>query len=197
MFAVSIVYVLGHNRVAPAPQSGNYVVHFSSAIFGVFAKYWEWSVGPLRLSTPLHMRPWVVPAGVAVLSLALLVFAALKLRAQGWAAGFFLAWYVITLTPLLPFSDHLTDYYIYIPVIGLCWLGGWAFVEAWSPLPAERGARAKVIPSSQWKMLAGVLALLYVFLALTTRWRGIELPADASRARSGGGGGPGARVAPR
>jgi hypothetical protein len=171
MFAVSIIYVLGHNRVAPPPRSGDYAVHLSASTFRVLATYWEWSVGPLQLKTPLNVSAWVLPAGVAVVSLALLAFAVWQLRARAWAAGFCLAWYVITVAPVLPFRDHLTEYYIYIPLIGLCWLGGWAFVEAWAVLPSSVAAG---LSSSLLKMLATVLALLYVFLVLPRTLEGEE-----------------------
>jgi hypothetical protein len=38
------------------------------------------------------------------------------------------------LSPVLPLRDHMTEYYVYLPVIGLAWLAGWAAVSA--PRPA-------------------------------------------------------------
>jgi hypothetical protein len=41
---------------------------------------------------------------------------------------------------MLPLRDHVTEYYPYIPLIGLAWLGGWGLVEAWRRGPAGRAA---------------------------------------------------------
>jgi hypothetical protein len=30
---------------------------------------------------------------------------------------------------VLPLRDHITDYYAFVPAIGLCWLGGWALAQ--------------------------------------------------------------------
>jgi hypothetical protein len=54
---------------------------------------------------------------------------------------------------VLPLRDHLTGYYVYVPLIGLCWLGGWALAEAW-------------IADTRAKTVATALALLYTFLVL-------------------------------
>src|SRR5213078_2656699 len=35
------------------------------------------------------------------------------------------------LAPVLPLRDHMTEYYVFLPVLGLAWLGGWALAEAW------------------------------------------------------------------
>ena len=75
-------------------------------------------------------------AAIALVSLALLVFLAGKLRAGYQAALFCIVWYVVTFVPMLPLRDHETEYYPYIPVIGLAWLGAWGLIEAW-----RRGGR--------------------------------------------------------
>jgi hypothetical protein len=109
--------------------------------------------------TPFNVPPWLVPAGVAIVSLALLAFVARQFRGgvlpsvNARAVAFCLSWYFITLAPVLPLRDHLTGYYVYIPLIGLCWLGGLAFAEAW-------------IADTRAKAAATALALLYAFLVL-------------------------------
>ena len=88
------------------------------------AKYWAWTVGPLYFWTPVHAPDWLVMAGVALVSLGLLAFAARRR-----AAWFALAWFAIAIAPVLPLRDHITDYYAFVPAIGLCWLGGWALAQ--------------------------------------------------------------------
>jgi hypothetical protein len=155
MFAVSAVYVLLHNAVAPL-RTDYYAMHFTGAIFRTLARYWTWSVGPTFLETPIPLPPWVLPAGVAIVSLALggACFS-LRAAAKGSATTplFCLCWYLATLAPVLPLRDHMTEYYVYLPVIGLCWLGGWAMAEAWSS-------------TTRLKVVATAVAALYAFLVV-------------------------------
>jgi hypothetical protein len=156
MFAVSAVYLGAHAAAAPALKTGGYAMHFTGAMLRTLGVYWTWSVGPTFLYSPLDLPKWVLPAGVAVVSLGLLAWTARKISRGARAAVFCLAWYVILLAPVLPLRDHQTEYYVFLPVLGLAWLGGWALVEAW---------RASAV----------VFAAIYLAMALpagaaTTRW---------------------------
>jgi len=73
---------------------------------------------------------WVVPTGTALLSAALLGFAGWKLRQRQWVACFPLAWFVIVIAPVLPLREHVSDYYLTVPLAGLAMLGAWALAEA-------------------------------------------------------------------
>jgi hypothetical protein len=155
MFAVSAAYAGAHAAVAPMQKSGDYAMHFSGAIFGTLAKYWTWSAGPPFLYTPFDLPKWMLPAGVALVSLGLIAFLVSKLREGERRAAFCVAWYLAVIAPVLPLRDHLTEYYVFLPVIGLCWLGGWAIVER----------RALGIP------LAAIYALMMApDVAATSRW---------------------------
>jgi hypothetical protein len=140
MLAVSIGYTIVHTLAAPPPVTGDYAMHFGSSILRTLAVYWTWSIGPVFLATSRHIKLWMLLAGVAIISVGLLVFVALRLRA-GYRAGLFcLAWYLVTFTPMLPLRDHMSEYYPYIPVIGLAWLGAWGLVEVWRRGPGGRAA---------------------------------------------------------
>lgn len=162
MFAVSIIYVLGHNRLAPIQKTGDYGMHFTGAIWRVLGKYWTWSVGPVFLKTPLQIPEWVVPTGVAIVSAGLVAFLISKVRAGATVALFCIGWYLVTIAPVLPLRDHMTEYYVYIPLIGLCWLGGWAFAEAWSGI------------NRQSRIAVTAVALLYAFLVVPRAVAGAE-----------------------
>jgi hypothetical protein len=153
MLGVSIGYTIMHTLVAPPRTSGDYVMHFGPSMLRTLAVYWTWSVGPVFLPTSKHIRLWMLLAGVAVISVGMLVFLALRLRAGRRAALFCIAWYLVTFAPMLPLRDHMTEYYPYIPVIGLAWLGGWGLVEAWRRASSGRAA-------------AVTLAALYAAMAL-------------------------------
>jgi hypothetical protein len=162
MFAVSIAYALAHNAAAPALQTGGYAMHFTGAMFRTLGKYWTWSVGPTFLFTPFVLPKWLLPAGIAVVSAGLVGYLAWKLRGGTRAALFCLVWYLAVLAPVLPLRDHQTEYYVFLPVIGLCWLGGWAAVSGWRAGP--RG-RAAVVTLAAIYALMGVPTLL-----ATSQW---------------------------
>ena len=63
---------------------------------------------------------------------------------------------------MLPLRDHQTEYYVFLPVIGLCWLGGWAAVSGW-----RAGARGRAAAVT----LAAIYALMMVpGLVATSEW---------------------------
>ena len=124
LFAVSMVYFVVHHAVSTPDKNPVYALHFTGSMLRTLAKYWAWTVGPLYFWTPAHAPTWLVMAGVALVSAGLLAFAARRR-----AAYFALAWFVISIAPVLPLRDHITDYYAFVPAIGLCWLGGWALAQ--------------------------------------------------------------------
>ncbi|PWU03889.1 MAG: hypothetical protein C5B51_17985 [Terriglobia bacterium] len=153
LFAVSLVYVVGHLMAAPNPKTGAYAMHFTPEILGTLAAYWSWSVGPTYTWTPFRWPGWVLPLGIGIVTLSLALFLARKLRRSERAALFCLLWFVAAIAPVLPLRDHMTEYYVFLPVIGLCWLGAWGLVEAWR---------------SGWgaKLLAVLAALSYAVMGL-------------------------------
>jgi hypothetical protein len=162
MFAVSIAYAAVHSFAAPAWKSGGYAMHFTGAIFRTLGKYWTWSVGPTFLFTPYYLPKWLLPTGIAVVSAGLVAFLVWKRRAGERAALFCIVWYLAVLAPVLPLRDHMTEYYVFLPAIGLCWLGGWASVSGWRA--GVRGRTAVVT-------LAAIYALMGVpTLVATSQW---------------------------
>jgi hypothetical protein len=151
--AVSILYTGLHLWVAPPRANGDYAMHFGPSLLRTLGLYWTWTIGPVYLETPPHIKRWMLLAAIAAVSLGLLAFLAMKLRAGYRAAFFCLVWYLATFAPTLPLRDHLTEYYPYIPAIGIAWLGGWGLAEAW-----KRGANPRAA--------AVALACLYVLLVL-------------------------------
>jgi len=141
LFAVSAVYFAVHNVFAPPLKTGLYAVHLTGAIFRTLAVYWTWSLEPAYLRVPR----WLALASLLALTAGLAVFTVRKLRAGVRAPLFFLLWYVAVLSPLLLLRDHLTEYYVFLPVLGLCWLGGWAMAESIRRGAAWRAAAALAV----------------------------------------------------
>ncbi len=162
LFAVSAAYAVAHNAAAPMQKSGDYAMHFTGAIFRTLGTYWTWSVGPPFLYTPFDLPTWMLPAGVAVITLALLWFLAVKLRAGARAALFCIVWYLAVISPVLPLRDHQTEYYVFLPVIGLCWLGGWGLAEGWRS--GMRGRTAAIAAAAIYTLM------MVPDVAATSKW---------------------------
>ncbi len=121
----SIAYVAILHASAPFAASGPYAMHFDGSIVNTFVTYWSWSVSSTYMRAPIPLPGWLIPAGAIVVSLGLLVAAA---RAK-MPGAFCLAWFAFAIAPMLPLRDHVMEYAVYLPVIGLCWLGGAALAE--------------------------------------------------------------------
>jgi len=162
LFVPSLIYVVVHNLAAPVQKTGYYAMHFTGSVFRTLLTYWTWSVGPTFLWTPMVLPKWFLPAGIALVSAGLLGFAAVRLRRGDSLGIFFLVWYLATIAPVLPLRDHLTEYYVFLPLIGLAMLGGWTFMAAW-----RSGAAGKAV--------AVALSALYFFMTspeavAATKW---------------------------
>jgi hypothetical protein len=142
LFGASAIYVAAHLAAAPVQKGGVYAMHFDGSILRTLATYWAWSVGPTYIYTPLQLPDWMLPVSIGIVTVGLAAFLVAKLR-QGYGAALFcLVWYLAAIAPVLPLRDHMTEYYVFLPVIGLCWLGGWGLVAAWR---AGTGARAAAV----------------------------------------------------
>lgn len=153
LFVPSVAYTVLHMRLAPATADPSYILYFDSSIFRTLLTYWAWTVGPARLRTPWNTPTGWVIAGIAVLSAALLALVAARLLKADRLPLFCLAWFVIVLAPLLPLRDHLTEYYPFIPAIGLAMLSGYGVALAW---------RRPAI----WKVVSASLAAMFLVLTL-------------------------------
>ncbi|HWQ56732.1 MAG TPA: hypothetical protein VN442_23805 [Bryobacteraceae bacterium] len=153
LFAVSIAYTAAHMLLIPRQTTGLYVMHFTSSVLRTLATYWSWTVGPPWLVVPWKISvAWVV-AGVVLVSIPLLAFAVRRALRGDRLPSFFVLWYVAAIAPVLPLRDHLTEYYPFLPAIGLAMLGGFALVVAW-----RRNAA--------WKAAAVLTAAVYLVMAV-------------------------------
>ena len=159
LFGISIIYAIANFSYAPKQKTGVYAMHLDGTIFSTLWNYLIWAPGIVRLSpAPTTMAV----AATAVILLALAGFSLWQLRKQNWLVLFFIAWFVIVIAPFLPLRDHVSDYYLTIPTIGLAMLGAWGVSEAWK----ARGV---------WRPAAIAVAATYVYLSssqamLVTSW---------------------------
>ncbi|MDW8355866.1 MAG: hypothetical protein RMK57_15195 [Bryobacterales bacterium] len=155
LFPPSILYAVMHQLAAPKPESGVYAPRFDATVLTALWRYWEMALGPSRL-TPVwpEFARWELAATTA-LGAALLGFVAWHLARRRWRYAFPLIWFLALLGPFLPFSGHVSDYYLAAPMSGLAVLGAWAVASGWNAGGWRRG-------------LAIALAGLYLAVSLPT-----------------------------
>jgi len=132
LFAVSAAYYALHTWAAPRQTTGIYSLHFDSALPFTLWTYWGWAFTPVNT----HLPVYVVLAFTALT----LGFVLYRARLGDRLPSFFLFWFFITLAPTLPLRDHVSDYYLAIPVLGLASI--FALALTTSPAPIRWAAVA-------------------------------------------------------
>jgi hypothetical protein len=160
LFLPSIVFAIVHRIAAPA-ASGVYGMHFGRLILFDLYTYWIWALGPGFLATMIPLKPWLFAASLISLTLALLGVAAWRAWKGDRVPLFGLIWFLFLIVPVLPLSDHQTEYYPFLPSIGLALAGGWAITLAW---------RRTAI----WKAAAVVLVMIYAGFSVTAARRSLR-----------------------
>lgn len=147
LFAISAAYTVLHFLVAPAAKAGPYAIHIDSRIIHTLGTYLLMVLGPERLTHFYWMWPaWLTPAGTLFMAVAVVVAIVL-----GGRAGIFgLGWFLLLLVPMLVLPDHIEDYVLTGPAIGL------AIV-----LAAAIAARPRI---------GAVIAALYLAVSLPAAW---------------------------
>jgi hypothetical protein len=135
MFLVSALAVFIHFRFAPVAREGPYALHFDFRILSTLWTYWTWTLGPPRLAVVRPVPSWLVTLAIGALTAACVTLIVVQVRRRNYLGLFAMAWFVIVLGPYLPLSEHMTDYYVAIPAIGVAILGAWAIASAWK-IPA-------------------------------------------------------------
>ena len=130
LFIPSVAFGILHLVLIPKPEHGVYGMHFDAVLRSTLWTYWQWALGPAQMAMVVRLAPWLVMGATLVLTVGV---AALLWRRHSGLPVFFLAWFLITLALVLPLENHLSDYYLTIPSIGLAMLGGWALVNLWRP----------------------------------------------------------------
>ena len=154
LFIPSIIFTAVHFGLIPAPTDPAYQMHFDGALFSTTLNYWRLALSASRPSVVDSRPVWLGVAGAIAISVALLGFAAYKLRRREWLAGFLLSWFFIVLAPVVPLKNHFTEYYLTVPVIGLSMLAAWGIAEA---------ARSKALLLG----IAAVALVLYLAVSMT------------------------------
>lgn len=164
LWVPAALFSAAHLWVIPKPEAGVYARHWDFSMTATYCRYWGMALagGPVAGA---GLLPWL-PQRLAAFSAAMALAASLWLgwKQHQWklpALG--VVWFTLLLAPLLPLRDHVMDYYLALPAIGLAWIlaGG---LEA-----ARRHGRAALVGMT-------ALCALYTIHAaglhrLTAQWR--------------------------
>lgn len=110
------------------PSSGIYRLHADASIFSTLLAYWNRALGAMASAEIFpQLRPFAL--GLTIfLSVAILAFVVFRTLRSDRLPLFCLGWFVIALAPFLPVRDHISDYYLTVPSIGLALLGAYAIL---------------------------------------------------------------------
>ena len=145
MFVPALGYTWLHLANAPLHSSGPYKMYWDSSVLSTFWAYWKSALGPNRLIYA-GIHPSLLRSGLALgLMAGLLGFLVVMLLKRQWLTFFFASWFLIVLAPLLPLRDHISDYYLCIPTVGLAMWGSWAFICGWRAKGAARVAAVALL----------------------------------------------------
>ncbi|MGA2213239.1 MAG: hypothetical protein ABSH31_08195 [Bryobacteraceae bacterium] len=147
LFAISAAFTALHFWVAPAAKSGPYAIHIDARMFHTLAAYIQLALGPQDLAQFNWDWPaWLTVAGTVVIGAVVIV----AILVAGRPGLFGLAWFLALLAPMLPLPEHVEEYALTGPVMGLAII-----------LAAALARRPRV--------MAGVAAL-YLAICLPAAW---------------------------
>ena len=153
----AIIYAALHRWAAPPAGAGTYGLYLDARMLDTFATYWSWALTAVYLA-PAWLARWLAGAVTAALA----GFAWIRWRKGDRLPAFLLAWFPIVIAPVLPLREHISEYYLTLPTLGLAALGGYAISTALSA-------------GWRWKAVALGLAAVHLAVALpatrsATRW---------------------------
>ncbi len=165
MFLVSAAYSVVHLVVSPLSATGPYKMYWDLSVFNTLTVYAIHALGPSQL-TQLGIEHGRTALALP-LFFGMMAFLFWKLYRHEWIVVLFPAWFLIVMAPLVPLRDHITDYYLTIPLIGISIWAGWAFVSAWNSGPAGR-------------VVGTALLAIYVCVSIPVGWASVSSYHDVS-----------------
>jgi hypothetical protein len=146
LFVPAVLFSLAHVLLIPKTDSPIYTIAIDHRIPATLLHYWNWTVAPGLLGSPEHFWTTLARISAPAVTVALLAFAAWRAWKRDFIPLFFVGWFVAYLGPVLPLPDHLSDYYLTLPPLGLAWLAAWGIVRGWRVAgPPGLAARAAAV----------------------------------------------------
>jgi hypothetical protein len=140
---------------APKQATGPYALHLDGSILFTFWQYWRMALEPKDLQNLTGLPGWMGTAGFALFTAGLAGYLVWAVWRKRWVPIFFFAWFAITLGPVLPLRDHVSSYYLTLPVTGLAMLSASALTAAWRGPIASKAVGAAL---AAWFLLISATA---------------------------------------
>jgi len=119
----AIAFVIFHFTAVPPSDDPQYKLIFApGALLHTLWVYWAMAAGAVQR----HISEIPPKILLGVVSVALLLFVARKLYQGKRLALFLLLWFPVAIGPVLPLENHITEYYLTVPTIGVAILAAWA-----------------------------------------------------------------------
>ena len=182
LLGVSAVFVILHALMIPKNTTGYYSMHFDSSIVKTFAEYCHIAVLPTIVESPHRLAVWMAHMSVWSSLTGLCVYLAYTVWRKQFLPIVFLGWYLVLLAPVLPLRDHISNYYLTLPAIGLGALGACAIQKG---LSAGRWAAAlTLILAAPYVLASAYLTPRYTRYLRDISWTAEDLIDAAVQARA-------------
>jgi hypothetical protein len=147
--------------------------------------YGKWSLLPVDWVAFGHSaKTGKLILWIGIVAVAALLFS--ELRRRRTKVLFFVAWWAITLAPILVLPDHHTDYYLFLPLIGLGMFFGYGFTCGVRDFGRRRWLAAIPLAAYLWGMIPISQAATHWTLGKTQPVRGLVLGLQAAREKHPG-----------
>lgn len=165
LFIPAIVFAAIHFLLIPKTAGENYSLAVDHRLPATLWRYITWTLAPVQIGEAVGEWRLLALIFAPLTGFALLGFAIWRLRQRDFAPLFCTLWFLLFLLPVLPLPDHLTDYYLTVPALGLAWLAGAAAMSAWNTSRMQIVMRATILV-----MAAAYLAGSYHQTDIYLRW---------------------------
>lgn len=122
-WAVSLLYFVMHQAVALKPTEGPYATHWNLEMGSTLVRYFGTALAGGQILAHWAVPQWSWEAAAWVAGLVLIGTTGQAWRKGQRAPAFGLAWFVVTIAPVLPLRDHFSTYYLAIPAVGIAIAG--------------------------------------------------------------------------
>ncbi|MEO8025108.1 MAG: hypothetical protein ABI823_01460 [Bryobacteraceae bacterium] len=129
LWLIAIAFAVGQLTLIPKSTSPVYQMFFDGRLLTNLGDYIVWAMGPARIGYMVdESLRWYGFAFAGLLIAALGLYAIAR---RDRAILFCGVWFMAFLAPVLPLANHVSDYYLAIPSLGVCWALGWMLTDFW------------------------------------------------------------------
>jgi hypothetical protein len=180
LFCISGVYFLLHRAVAPFLNEGPYAVTVDGRILHTLRWYLKLSILPQNW-VPFGHSAGSGKAIVAIVALPLAAFFVRQIAQGRNVVLFFLSWFLFAIAPMLSLPNHLSDYYLTVPSIGLAMAGALGIATAWRSQRIFRLAAVIPLVAYAWVMIPSTRTAVSWWMDRVRPIRGLVLGVQAAQ----------------